>query len=106
MIRQLKDFLNMENILDTQYGGSVLCVTRYFPTLDPTKYNPYLIEILNTNNDSLTLDYLGNRLDKCLSPLYNRLIDYYKDTDVPAGTDPIYYGVTLANAKLRKIILE
>ena len=94
MIRQLKDFIEIDDIL----VNGTNCITALFTTLDDT-YNPYLKQILNTDKDSLSLDYLGNRLDKILSPLYSRLIDKYiadGDTDDEA--------IQHANAKLIKII--
>lgn len=71
MIRQLKDIINMGDIL----GNDSTCITSHFSELSPEDYNTYLIDILD-NSDLLSIDYLGNRLDKILSPLYNRLIEH------------------------------
>lgn len=94
MIKQLKDFIKIDDIL----VNGANCITSLFTTLDDT-YNPNLKQILNTDNDSLSLDYLGNRLDKILSPLYIRLIDKYI-----ADGDTQDVAIQHANAKLIKII--
>jgi len=73
MIKQLKDYVSMADIITNTNH----CITKLFSTLSGDDYNPYLIQFLNTNNDDLTLEYMTNRLDKILSPLYQRLIDYY-----------------------------
>lgn len=44
-------------------------------------YNSILRDMLITNADKLILDYAMNRLEKTLSPLYQRLIDYYLETE-------------------------
>lgn len=46
---------------------------------DTTGWNETLIEMLITNNSTMSIDYAMNRLEKTLSPLYQRLIDYYID---------------------------
>ena len=94
MIKQLKDFIKIDDIL----VNGANCITSLFTTLDDT-YNPNLKQLLNTDNDSLSLDYLGNRLDKILSPLYIRLIDKYI-----ADGDTQDVAIQHANAKLIKII--
>lgn len=94
MIKQLKDFIKIDDIL----VNGANCITSLFTTLDDT-YNPNLKQLLNTDNDSLSLDYLGNRLDKILSPLYIRLIDKYI-----ADGDTQDEAIQHANAKLIKII--
>ena len=94
MIKQLKDFIEIDDIL----VNGTNCITALFTSLDDT-YNPYLKQILNTDKDSLSLDYLGNRLDKILSPLCSRLIDKY----IADGYTP-FEAITDANAKLIKII--
>lgn len=94
MIKQLKDFIKIDDIL----VNGANCITSLFTILDDT-YNPNLKQLLNTDNDSLSLDYLGNRLDKILSPLYIRLIDKYI-----ADGDTQDEAIQHANAKLIKII--
>lgn len=89
MIKQLKDYIDIEDIIT----NGTNCITSLFSTLSTDDgYNEYLIEFLNTNNADLTLDYLGNRLNKILSPLYLRLIEHYDD------------DIAQANAKLINII--
>ena len=84
MYKQLKDYLVMDDIV----GNNNKCVTHYLGQATyPEDANAVLIEILTTNIDDLTVDYLGNRLDKVLSPLYQRLIDYYNDNIVNANND-------------------
>lgn len=94
MIKQLKDYINIADIL----ANNNLCITSLFSTLDST-YNVYLKQILNTNKDSLSIEYLSNRLDKLLAPTYNRLIDYYV-----SGGDDNDTALQKANAKLIKVI--
>lgn len=96
MIRQLRDIITLEDILD----NNNLCITSLFSTLSSDDYNAYLIQFLNTNNDELTLEYLGNRLDKLLAPLYERLIDRY----IEVGGETLSEAVRLTNAKLITVI--
>ena len=88
MIKQLKDYIDIAKIIT---NGSDI-ITSQFSTLSGDDYNAYLIEFLNTNKDELSLEYMANRLDKILSPLYQRLIDYYDG------------NLSSANAKLIKVI--
>ncbi len=88
MIKQLKDYINMTDII----ANNGKCITSLFSTLSSDDYNAYLIQFLNTNEDDMTLEYLGNRLDKILSPLYERLIEHFND------------DISLANAKLIDVI--
>lgn len=87
MIKQLKDYITISDIISN--GNKI--ITSRFSTLDDT-YNDYLKQFLNTNNDTLSLEYLSNRLDKILSPLYSRLIDHYDG------------NIATANEKIIKII--
>ena len=41
--------------------------------------NAELYKILVTDNDSLTIDYLLNRYDRIMSPLFLRLYDHYEE---------------------------
>ena len=41
--------------------------------------NAELYKILVTDKESLTIDYLLNRYDRIMSPLFNRLYDHYED---------------------------
>lgn len=43
--------------------------------------NPELYKILVTDKESLTIDYLLNRYDRTMSPLWERLYDYYDDLE-------------------------
>ena len=97
MIKQLKDYIDITDILANDTND--VCITSHFSTLDPTEYNAYLIEFINTNNDELTLEYLGNRLDKLISPLYERLINHF--IDLGLSNDD---AIKSANAKLIKVI--
>lgn len=94
MIRQLKDFININDI----FVNGPKCITSLFTDLDDT-YNAHLKQLLNTDNDSLSLDYLGNRLDKILSPLYIRLIDMFIESGATTTQ-----AIEHANTKLIKII--
>ena len=94
MIKQLKDFIEIDDIL----VNGTNCITSLFTSLSDT-YNANLKQLLNTDKDSLSLDYLGNRLDKILSPLYSRLIDKYI-----ADGDTTDQAIQHANAKLIKVI--
>ena len=96
MIKQLKDILDFEDIFD----NNDLCITSKFSTLSSDDYNAYLIQFINTNNDDLTLEYLGNRLDKILSPLYERLINRY----IEEAHETLSEAVKLSNVKLISVI--
>ena len=67
---QLKDIISMDDII----ANNSKCVTSLFSGLADT-YNAELIKLLKTNNSSVTIEYLGNRLDKMLSPLYRRILE-------------------------------
>lgn len=95
MIKQLKDFISIDEII----VNSSDCITSLFSALSADDYNAELIAILNTNKDELSLEYLGNRLDKTLAPIYSRLIDKYI-ADGYSNTEAIIY----ANTKLIKVI--
>ena len=97
MIKQLKDYIDITDILTNTTND--VCITSHFSTLDPTEYNAYLVQFINTNNDELTLEYLGNRLDKLMSPLYERLINHF--IDLGLSNDD---AIKTANAKLIKVI--
>ncbi len=90
---QLSDLIDITDIV----ANNNKCVTSLFSTLSSDDYNTYLIDILNTNKDDLTIEYLGNRLDKTLSPLYQRLYDHYYELDETTA-------LSNANGKLITII--
>ena len=94
MIKQLKDYIDIDDII----VNGAKCITSLFTSLGDS-YNDHLKQLLNTDKDSLTLDYLGNRLDKILSPLYARLIDKFI-----ADGDTTDQAIEHANAKLIKVI--
>ena len=90
MYNQLKDYITIEDIID----NNTKCVTSSFGSATyPDDANAVLVSILSTSNSDFTLDYLGNRLDKILSPLYQRLIEHYDD-------------IITANSKLWVIALD
>ena len=76
-MKKLSDFLDMANITSNDHA----CITSGFAGLSEEDLNAELYTILVTNNNLLSIEYLCNRLDKILSPLYERLLDYYEDIE-------------------------
>ena len=76
MIKQLKDINSFEDI----YNGSSNCVTYFLSTATFT--NTVLQSLLVTNYETMSLEYLGNRLDKALSPLVNRILEVADIDDI------------------------
>lgn len=76
-MKQLSDIIGMADITSNNQA----CITSGFAGLSESELNAELYKILVTNNALFTIEYLGNRLDKILSPLYERLLDYYEDIE-------------------------
>lgn len=49
--------------------------------IDDEDINPELYKILVTDKESLTIDYLLNRYDRIMSPLWVRLFEHYDDLE-------------------------
>ena len=72
MIKQLKDIVNMNMLLeeDPLNEELVTVVLAHF-----NYSNDIVSEIIKDNTVYFQIEYLGNRLDKILSPLYMRLLE-------------------------------
>lgn len=114
MIRQLKDITSISQILyPVRFPEDLpeiptniiyyLIVTDQ-DTLD--NLNPYLAGLFDTvyHLEPLSHEYMMNRLDKLLSPLYDRLITYWVEGEESGGS--LDYSVRRANIEISRLILN
>ena len=107
MIRQLKDITTPQQIIfrQTPNGTSIVFYLYISDSSTLDDLNPYLASILGdyTQLSYISTEYLLNRLDKILSPLYNRTIDYF----IEVSLMPLDMAVSYANSQIiAKIILK
>ena len=68
-----------ENVLFNFDSTNPICALSSL--IDDDTTNAELYKILVTDKESLTIDYLLNRYDRIMSPLWNRLYDHYDDLE-------------------------
>ena len=61
--------------------------------VDSDDVNAELYRILVTDKDAITLDYILNRYDRFMSPLFNRLFEHYGNLTDTRGRSPILLSV-------------
>jgi len=77
-MKQFKKYFSVNFLIDAfaneEYADVIYSLSK---KIDEDITNPYLYEILVTNGQQLSDEYFINRMDKWLSPLYERLIEEY-----------------------------
>lgn len=81
-MKQFKDITTVDDIFDVYDGGGgydqdELVLYRLSTLFDSDDTNAVLYEMFVTNIKDLYIDYYINRMDKILSPVYEKTYDYY-----------------------------
>ena len=107
MIRQLKDITTPKAILSHQnspdYDTSIIYHLYISDSTVLDGLNPFLKDIFDSYNHlaPLSQEYLFNRMDKMLSPLYEQLLEWFLGVGMPLGM-----AVSYANQYLKPIIFN
>ena len=76
-LRKCDEVFNETLIFDFDVDTPIINLSEQLDDDDYDWVNSDLKEILVTNNEAVSIEYLLNRQDRYLSPLVNRLIDHY-----------------------------
>ena len=110
MIRQLKDITTPQQIMfrQTPNGTSIVFYLYISDSSTLDDLNPYLASILGdyTQLSYISTEYLLNRLDKILSPLYNRTIDYFIEVLTNGRASDLKEAMNLFEEQLHRWKIE